>query len=397
MSGSDRGLPEPFDGPAGSVPAPAGAGRGDLPGAEGPAVDQTDVLSVSDAADDGPGDSSSAGPHAGEESGGTSAATGRRVSRPAGGRDHGRGSFLRELPILVLVAFLLALLIKTVFVQAFWIPSESMERTLLIDDRVLVNKVVYHFRDVHRGEIVVFNGQGTGFERESVVVSPPSNGFSRLVRNVQELLGLGAPSEKDFIKRVIGVGGDVVACCDGAGRVTVNGKALDEPYVYENDFRDFGPITVPDGDLWLMGDHRSRSSDSRQNGPVPQDKVIGRAFVRVWPLGRFGMLSVPGTFSGVPSATGAPALPGAGAGPPQPAASGPLGSSDALLTPLAALALVVPLRRRTGRRRPDSGRSSAERPSTGRRAIGRRAIGQRERSGTRGRDRWPWRDAGGSP
>ncbi|WP_242424801.1 signal peptidase I, partial [Frankia sp. EI5c] len=162
------------------------------------------------------------------------------------------------------------------------------------------------------------------------------------------------------IKRVIGVGGDVVACCDSAGRVTVNGKGLDEPYVYENDFREFGPITVPDGDLWLMGDHRSRSSDSRQNGPVPQDKVIGRAFVRVWPIGRSGVLSVPGTFSDVPSAAGASApTPAAGQ---TPAAAGPLGSLDALLAPVAAVALVIPGRRwrgsrRRGRRRRGTGGS----------------------------------------
>jgi signal peptidase I len=230
--------------------------------------------------------------------------------RPARGDDRGRrGSFLRELPVLVLIAFLLALLIKAFFVQAFWIPSESMERTLLIDDRVLVNKVVYRFRDVHRGEVVVFNGEGTDFESRLDLVEEPGNVVTRVLRGLQDLLGLGAPSEKDFIKRVIGVGGDTVACCDARGRVTVNGRGIDEPYVYENndlDQRRFGPVAVPDGELWLMGDHRSDSSDSRAHGPVPEDKVVGRAFVKVWPLSRIGPLKVPeDTFRAVPDASGA--------------------------------------------------------------------------------------------
>ena len=229
-----------------------------------------------------------------------------RFGRSGGGGDgrEQRGSFLRELPVLVLIAFVLALLIKALLVQAFWIPSESMERTLLINDRVLVNKVVYHFRSVHRGDIVVFNGDGTGFQSHETPIAPPSNGFSKVVRGVQDLLGLGAPSDKDFIKRVIGVGGDTVACCDSQGRVTVNGKALDEGYLFENDAQPFGPVKVPKGQLWVMGDHRSASSDSRANGTIPTGAVVGRAFVRVWPLSRFGFLTTPGTFHGIPSASG---------------------------------------------------------------------------------------------
>jgi signal peptidase I len=231
----------------------------------------------------------------------------RRASRRAPGGSEGRGSFLRELPVLVLIAFVLALLIKAFLVQAFWIPSESMERTLLINDRVLVNKVVYHFRSVHRGDIVVFNGDGTGFQSHETPVTPPSNGFSRVVRDIQDLLGLGAPSDKDFIKRVIGVGGDTVRCCDPQGRVVVNGKALDETYLFENDVRPFGPVTVPKGQLWVMGDHRGASSDSRDNGTIPTSAVVGRAFVRVWPLSRFSFLTVPSDFHGIPAASGPPA------------------------------------------------------------------------------------------
>jgi signal peptidase I len=226
--------------------------------------------------------------------------------------------------VLVLVAFLLALLIKALLVQAFWIPSESMERTLLVDDRVLVNKVVYHFRDVHRGEIVVFNGKGTGFDHQESIVPKPTNVFSKFVRSAQNLLGLGAPSETDFIKRVIGVGGDTVACCDAEGRVTVNGHPLDEPYVYQNDYQRFGPLKVPAGYLWVMGDHRGASSDARQNGPIPKDKVVGRAFVRVWPLSRLGFLGVPDTFSGIPAASVAPSR--VTPTPTTPAASATLGA-----------------------------------------------------------------------
>jgi signal peptidase I len=238
-----------------------------------------------------------------------------------------RGSFARELPFLLLIAFLLALLIKAFVVQAFYIPSGSMERTLLIGDRVLVNKLVYRIRDVHRGEVVVFNGKGTGFQdlNESQI-SEPSNGFERLIRDIQRLLGLGAPNETDFIKRVIGVGGDTVACCDSQGRILVNGTPLDEPYIYDNSTFSPGPngnkrdfagtgnvrtVHVPKGQLFVMGDHRGNSSDSRVHGTIPENKVIGRAFIRVWPVSRIGLLHVPKTFSHVSSAAFAvvPTLP----------------------------------------------------------------------------------------
>jgi signal peptidase I len=212
-----------------------------------------------------------------------------------------------ELPVLLVIAVALALLLKAFVVQAFYIPSGSMEQTLLIKDRVLVNKLVYRFRDVHRGEIVVFNGGGTGFTKSESVIPPPRNNFERATRWVQRAIGAGAPGERDFVKRVIAVGGDTVACCDAQGRVTVNGVPLDEPYIYENSenvegARKFAPVKVPQGDLWVMGDHRGDSNDSRFSGPIPQDHVIGRAFVRVWPISRFGFLRVPATFSKTHSA-----------------------------------------------------------------------------------------------
>jgi signal peptidase I len=229
--------------------------------------------------------------------------------RKAGRKGRKQRPLSQELPVLLVVAILLALLLKAFVVQAFFIPSGSMERTLLIQDRVLVNKVIYRFRDIHRGEIVVFNGGGTGFTQSESVIPPPTNAVGKAARSVQRVLGLGAPGERDFVKRVIGVGGDTVACCDAQGRVTVNGVPLDEPYVFENTpldaGRTFPPFKVPDGDLWVMGDHRGDSGDSRINGPIPTDRVIGRAFVRVWPLSRLGFLPVPKTFADNRVASGA--------------------------------------------------------------------------------------------
>ena len=231
----------------------------------------------------------------------------------------GSSSFFKELPFLVIIAFLLALLIKAFLVQAFYIPSGSMQQTLELRDRVLVNKLVYDFRDIHRGEVVVFNGLDS-FTPETEI-APPANGVQRVLRGLSSAIGVGAPGEKDFIKRVIGVPGDRVACCtDGQVTVQAAGEArpvvLEEPYVFEDDRMPFCAagtgdvlcpagaegVLVPEGRLWVMGDHRGSSSDSRfhiddeNNGTVPQDKVIGRAFVIVWPLDRATVLSVPATF-----------------------------------------------------------------------------------------------------
>ena len=204
-----------------------------------------------------------------------------------------RGNFWRELPILLGVAILVAVLVRAFVLQTFYIPSESMEHTLNIDDRVLVNKLVYHFRDPHRGEIVVFK-------------SP--------------MEWRSDPREEDFIKRVIGVGGDHVVCCDDQDRIIVNGHPLDEPYLYRNGNGESDPasedefdIRVPDGRLWLMGDHRSQSGDSREQymrhgsvdrATIPAGDVVGRAFVLFWPVSRMDWLTVPETFDLVPDPTG---------------------------------------------------------------------------------------------
>jgi signal peptidase I len=209
----------------------------------------------------------------------------------------------QELPLLLVVAFCLAVLIRTFLVQAFFIPSGSMENTLLVGDRVLVNKVVYDMRDPVRGEIVVFRGTDNWAPE---VTAPVSQSFgAKLGRTVGDLVGVSRPGERDFIKRVIGLPGDKVACCDDQGRITVNGTGINEPYVQDNSpldappnprqctSRRFAEVTVPAGEMFVMGDHRAVSQDARCQGPVPIANVIGRAFVIVWPSSRFASLKVP--------------------------------------------------------------------------------------------------------
>jgi signal peptidase I len=215
----------------------------------------------------------------------------------------------QELPLLLLVAFGLAVLIRTFLLQAFYIPSGSMENTLLVGDRVLVNKVVYNVRSPVRGEVVVFRGPSNWVPESNI---PHSDGLlSKVGRTVGDLVGVAQPDEKDFIKRIIGLPGDVVACCDN-GHVTVNGEPLNEPYVTADSPllpnpvsnqcgpRRFGPITVAPGDMWVMGDHRLVSQDSRCQGLVPMRNIIGKAFVIVWPRDHWATLGVPDTFSQVP-------------------------------------------------------------------------------------------------
>jgi signal peptidase I len=228
-----------------------------------------------------------------------------------------------------------------------------MMDTLLIGDRVLVNKVVYDVRDPQRGEVIVFRGTDN-WAPETANQPAPSFG-KKLGQELGSLVGVAQPSEKDFIKRIIGLPGDVVACCDPQGRVTVNGVALDEPYVIENSPLDvdptpgrcgprkFGPITVEPGKMWVMGDHRMVSQDSRCQGQVPIKNIIGKAFVVVWPKASWSTLGTPATFAHIPQPAKAGALPPSRA----PATPGAV-----LLVPvLAALAVSGWYPRRRGRRR----------------------------------------------
>ncbi len=189
-------------------------------------------------------------------------------------------SFWIELPILVVVAVVAAIIVRTFLVQTFFIPSESMERTLLKDDKVLVNKMVYQFRDPQRGEVIVFKAPAEW---------------------------AAPPGKEDLIKRVVAVGGDHVVCCDAQRRITVNGAALDEDYLFPGDAPSSQPfdVVVPQGRVFVLGDHRTRSADSRahiafERGTVPLDRVVGRAFVLFWPLDRARSLSPPDAFARVP-------------------------------------------------------------------------------------------------
>lgn len=208
-----------------------------------------------------------------------------------------------EFPLLILGAFFVAFLVKTFLVQAFYIPSGSMEDTLQVGDRVLVNKVVYHVRPIERGDIVVFDGTGSFIS--GPVVEPDVMPLERVTRLLGDIVGLAPPRDTDFIKRVIGVGGDRVVCCDAQDRITVNGVPLDErDYLYRNNppSKQSFDVLVPEGKLWVMGDHRSASADSRAHmgepggGFVPVDHVIGRAFAVVWPFSQAQFLEIPATF-----------------------------------------------------------------------------------------------------
>ncbi|WP_030346453.1 signal peptidase I [Streptomyces sp. NRRL S-1022] len=246
----------------------------------------------------------------------------RRTSAPGGGRTRAerrklqrkvkrkrRRSAVREIPLLVGVAVLIALVLKTFLVQAFVIPSGSMEQTIRIGDRVLVDKFTPWFGSKpQRGDVVVFHdpggwlaGEQTAKKNDPVVVKQFKEGLT--------FIGLlPSDNEKDLIKRVIGVGGDHVKCCDAQGRVTVNGVPLTEgDYLYPGDVPSTMPfdITVPKGRLWMMGDHRGNSADSRSHqdtpygGTVSEDSVVGRAMVIGWPLGHWTRLEEPKTFASV--------------------------------------------------------------------------------------------------
>jgi signal peptidase I len=230
----------------------------------------------------------------------------------------------KELPLLVLVALVLALVIKTFFVQAFSIPSDSMQNTLQPGDRVLVDKLTPWFGATpQRGQVIVFKDPGNWLAGEDLP-APTTNPVVRDLQSVLSTVGLvPAADDDDLIKRVIAVGGDTVTCKSGSP-VEVNGVALSEPYIYPgatpcNDYP-VGTVKVPKGDLWVMGDHRNDSADSRYQrlqdnggGFVPLKDVVGRAFVVAWPISHWATLSVPATFkqSGLAASTSPVVVPGA--------------------------------------------------------------------------------------
>jgi signal peptidase I len=206
---------------------------------------------------------------------------------------------LLETVVVVVVALAVAALVRAFVVQAFYIPSGSMENTLLVDDRIAVSKIGPFYGDAERGDVVVFRDPGGWLSLPVQTTNP--------IRRVLEFVGVAPSStEGDLVKRVIGVGGDHVVCCDKQGRVSVNGVPLDETYLYPGDVpsEESFDVTVPAGSLWVMGDHRSASDDSRAQPKkhqfVPVDDVIGRAVMVFWPLNRWDLLQRPDTFAGIP-------------------------------------------------------------------------------------------------
>jgi signal peptidase I len=264
---------------------------------------------------------------------------------PAAKKARKKKSLGRELLTIVLAAGILTLLVKAFVVQVYRIPTGSMENTLRVGDRVLVNKVVYHFRGIARGDIIVFSGQDSWGPDAP---PPPSD---PVVRFADDLLsGLGLYSHQTYyIKRVIGLPGDRVACCDAQGRVTVNGVPLDEgSYLYPGNppSSSFSEV-VPPGHLWVMGDHRSDSDDSRYHpgdpggGAIPENEVVGRAFLIIWPPSQIRDLPIPSTFQ--QAALHAGAALGVVAGAPVAAVAGGAGV-------LSAPLLLLRRRRRAGPR-----------------------------------------------
>jgi signal peptidase I len=219
---------------------------------------------------------------------------------------------LRESVIVIVMALLLSLVVKTWLMQAFYIPSVSMENTLLVGDRVIVNKLVPTPISLKRGDVIVFEDPGNWLPQE---VPVQRSALSSALNSTLTFVGL-LPSDEGnhLIKRVIGLPGDHVVCCNEQRQLTVNGVALSEPYLFPGDQPSLQPfnITVPAGRVWVMGDHRSESADSRAHdensagarGSVPQSLIVGRAVTVVWPVQRWAWVANPWqTFTKVPTVT----------------------------------------------------------------------------------------------
>ncbi len=265
--------------------------------------------------------------------------------------------FWVELPILIVIAFALTFLIQTFIAKVYYVPSGSMEQTLhgvsSGGDRILASKIVYDFRDPKQGDVVVFKGPDTWTPELPPEVNGSTSWFGKVLQSLGSVVGIAPPNEKDFVKRVVAVGGQTVACCDTKGNVTVDGKSLDEPYIYQPlpfspgtidctetgdgkgyaSQRCFAPFKVPAGQLWVMGDHRSQSSDSSYNcqgrtaagakayevqqrleenattscfRPIPVANVIGKAVFIVMPPSRWNTIGDPDIDPGASALGGSP-------------------------------------------------------------------------------------------
>lgn len=288
------------------------------------------------AADDGPPAAADNGPPAAPEGDGPPAAPEGDEHTAAVAKWRARNSKRRkpakkrpwwvEVPLLLVTAFLLTFLIQTFLFKVYYVPSGSMEPTLhgvtVGGDRILVNKVVYDFRDPKPGDIVVFRGPDR-WAAETNAIPGPTSVIGKIGQALGSVVGIAPPNEKDFVKRVVAVGGQTVTCCDAQGRILVDGVPLDEPYIVAGNEipfvpgvedcttstasqRCFLPFKVPEGQLWVMGDNRYGSGDSSLGcqynrpstlcqGPIPVDDVIGKAIFVIMPISRWHTLGDPGT------------------------------------------------------------------------------------------------------
>lgn len=242
-------------------------------------------------------------------SGGASSGRYGRTSRANRPR-RGWKLFLRDIIVILVAALLISFLIKTFLVRSFYIPSTSMEQTLEVNDRIIVNELEPKLTPVSHGDVVVFKDPGGWLP--PAAPAPAVNPVLGAVDSVLAFVGLSAPDSNDhLIKRVIGLPGDKVACCNDFGQLTINGVALQEPYITLPDgvtkaTRDDWSVTVPANSLWVMGDNRYNSADSayHRNDPsggfVPMSDVVGRALLISWPANRWTWLdNYPVTFAGV--------------------------------------------------------------------------------------------------
>ncbi len=230
--------------------------------------------------------------------GGTTAAESASESPDKSG---GVWGFVREIAIVLVCALVLSVVVRTFFVQAFYVPSGSMENTLQIDDRILASKITTSISGVKRGEIIVFKDPGGWLPKSKTEVGP----FAQAL----EFIGL-LPSSAgdDLVKRAIALGGDRIMCCDANGQIVLNGVALDEPYIKPGRGTDqvAFDVVVPADSVFVMGDNRGASADSRyhlqqNDGGVPLDNVVGRVVLKVWPLSQFGTEPIPDVPFGNPA------------------------------------------------------------------------------------------------
>ncbi|MGK5497044.1 signal peptidase I [Streptomyces sp. URMC 125] len=320
----------------------------------------------------------------------------RRAARRI--RRRRRLSVTKEIPVLVGVALLIALVLKTFLVQAFVIPSGSMEQTIRIDDRVLVDKLTPWFGSrPERGDVVVFKDPGGWLPPQE---KPERNDPVGVKQGRQFLTFIGllpSDDEQDLIKRVIAVGGDTVRCCDEDGRITVNGTSLDEPYLHPGNAPSQMPfeVEVPEDRIFVMGDHRANSADSRYHlkepgkGTIPESLVVGKAMVIAWPYSHWRRLEEPETYASVPDPRGASTSAAAG------------GDNELMRIPRPAeLPLVMGVagvglhRLRRGRRRSTSSVRSGCGGRGGRSTLRRGRTGQAGRGGAGGARRAAGREPG---